>query len=262
MSYGEDATFKNQTVYHSWLKQVSPIVLRFVTKPADSKYRDKPRWVAFRVRGDVGEDGKERKYTLNIENPLIEEKIKATQLKRWVTVTATGGSEDDPESAAILIEEAEGIPALDPRSAGVPSGVASPRRQEYEDIRSLVLASTLLAMGILEEIEQERGRAPSTEEIALGQGIRITWERSDLPLEPGEIPDQEYEPSADGVGGEVGQTEYVEINRLVEEAALTEGQRKDIEEWLTTDFTMIDFQTMVDQLKQRIAQKAKLPQLF
>jgi hypothetical protein len=154
---------------------------------------------------------------------------------------------------------------MDP--AGAPPatsrGTSPPRRVEHEDIRSLVLTSTLLAMDIIHEIAVDRGRKPTTEEIALGQGIRITWERTDLPFEPGEvIEEEEYEPSADGVGGNVGEKEYVEINRLVEEAALTEGQRGDVEEWLTTDFTMIDFQVMVEQLKKRIELKGTVPQLF
>lgn len=262
--YEDEATFKQQTVYHSWLKQASPLVLRFVTKPAESKYKSKPKWVAFRIRGDVDENGKERKYTLNLENARIEEKVANTQLKRWVKVTATGGSEDDPGSADILIEEAEGIPAMDP--AGTPSHApgrtSPPRRVEHEDIRSLVLTSTLLAMDIIAIIEADRGREPTKEEIALGQGIRITWERTDLPFVPGEVPEEEYEPSADGVGGKVTEEHINEIVRLMEQAALTDDQTKDVAEWLTTDFTMLDFQQMVDQLTKRIEQKATVPQLF
>jgi hypothetical protein len=243
--FDPDGTFKQKTVWHSHFKTLSPLVVRFTTRVTPSKYKDKMDLAGFRVQGDGN------KYALNIENERIAQKVDAAQVKRWYRVTATGGSEDDPGSADILIEELDSQPETMTAAGG--------RVKGYPDQLAFVTESLILAMEVTDAVEERMGRKPTMEESSLATAIRISHERTDLPLRESDIV---YEPTEDAVDEKSTDDQMAEIRRLMDEAALTDQQRKDVEAWLSTDLKSLELAQMIIQLKERISEKPAIPQLL
>lgn len=83
------STFNQNRVWHSFLKNASPLVVQFTNGVQDSKFNPEEKIAYFRVRGD-STDG----YYLVIENDTIVSRIESVPSNRWVKVQATGSSED------------------------------------------------------------------------------------------------------------------------------------------------------------------------
>ena len=81
-------TFSQKRVWHSFLKSKSPLVISLKGEPQESKYGDNPI-VYFEVRGDDF-DG----YYYEIESPEVNEIIENTPKREWLTVTASGGKDN------------------------------------------------------------------------------------------------------------------------------------------------------------------------
>lgn len=81
--------FKNNRVWHSFLKNASPIVIRFKGAPMESKHNDEDI-VFFEVRGDTHD-----KYYYVVENGMIEELI-ADDVPHgeWIKCTFDGMKSD------------------------------------------------------------------------------------------------------------------------------------------------------------------------
>lgn len=81
-------TFENKGVYHSRLREKSPIVLKFTGEIQTSKFDDTKEVVPFEVRGDG------TTYWLTVDNDGIRDEINAVQQGQYVQVNADGTYED------------------------------------------------------------------------------------------------------------------------------------------------------------------------
>jgi hypothetical protein len=85
-------------LYHSELAKMSPVTAKILSEPTESRFPDRPKWIAIEI------DGEER--FLNCENTGVE--LALAGLKgQWARLDAKGRGED----ASIEINEVEGKPA-------------------------------------------------------------------------------------------------------------------------------------------------------
>jgi hypothetical protein len=85
-------------LYHSELAKMSPVTAKILSEPTDSRFPDRPKWVALEIEGE--------ERFLNCENVQVE--LVLTGLKgQWVKINAKGSRED----ATIEINDAPGKPA-------------------------------------------------------------------------------------------------------------------------------------------------------
>jgi hypothetical protein len=85
-------------LYHSELAKMSPVTAKILSEPTESRFPDRPKWVALEI------DGEER--FLNCENTGVE--LALAGLKgQWARLDAKGRGED----AVLEVNEAQGKPA-------------------------------------------------------------------------------------------------------------------------------------------------------
>jgi hypothetical protein len=82
-------------LYHSELAKMSPLTAKILSEPTESRFPDRPKWIALEIEGE--------ERFLNCENVGIE--LVLTGLKgQWAKLNAKGRGEE----AVIEIEDAEG----------------------------------------------------------------------------------------------------------------------------------------------------------
>jgi hypothetical protein len=85
-------------LYHSELAKMSPVTAKILSEPTESRFPDRPKWVAIEIEGE--------ERFLNCENTNVE--LALAGLKgQWARLNAKGRGED----ASIEVNEAEGKPA-------------------------------------------------------------------------------------------------------------------------------------------------------
>lgn len=89
------ANFKNKKVWHSNLKYESPLTIRWLGDPMESKFSKGDLIAYFEVKGSDQEG-----LYYNIETEEIADKIRQTPKRQWITVNATGGN-DEPADLEI-----------------------------------------------------------------------------------------------------------------------------------------------------------------
>lgn len=242
-----EPTFDKQTVYHSYLRDASPVVVKFKKHVQKSKYKDRLPWVPFNVKGDPTD------YTYQVENDRIADILNRVPLNVWVKATFIAG-EDNGDVALEYEEGGEvelGAEAKPARSNGKPQRRprrAQPTSDGYPTYADDLWYAILASRHIHERYVAEFGEELTESVRSLGVAIHIQASRESYAKSL-----MEELPTPEDVAAGPVPTE-TEIVELAENAPITAQQRNSLIESLA-DGTMDDGRkrTMVAWLRQKIA---------
>jgi hypothetical protein len=173
--------FNQKRVWHSHMKTVSPLVLKFKTTVMDSKYVPDQRIIYFDCMGD-DLDGKH--YVC--ESPEIDAILQQVQKDTWLRLAAFGGG-DNEGPAGMKIEAYEGeTPAVATKpqpgaaSTTVPTGSSiapSLMQQDYskDNVEDTYYECLSLAAAVQERFKEEVGRKMTAIDLELAQHMFAHW---------------------------------------------------------------------------------------
>src|SRR5690606_5494951 len=120
-------TFNRKTVWHAELVKASPLTVRFTSDVRNSKYKDKPPYIHFMVRGDSQE------YQYQVENDDIREQLAGIPQNEWIELEARGSRGDADIQLTFTGEEAEDDRPQRQRSASRDRGDDNGRDRRASD---------------------------------------------------------------------------------------------------------------------------------
>jgi len=182
------STFDKTGVYHSKLRNASPITVMFTKGVLPSKFQSKqegappnPPFAPFLVQGD------ENNYTYTVENEACEAAIRATPTGVWVQLVATGAKDD----AELLITLPDGMeppaetPGVQPQTAtsgrpGTP--VAYPAPVRPASVSEAYSEALRAARDVRIQYEEEFGEDLDEATRTIAASILINSERSNWTL--------------------------------------------------------------------------------
>lgn len=191
--------FTQKRVWHSHLKTVSPLVLKFKTTVLNSKYVAGQRIIYFDCMGD-DLDGKH--YVC--ETPEIDAILQQVQKDTWLRLAAFGGG-DNEGPAGVKIEAYEGetpavatTPQQRTGNTTVPVGFAgssvsaSVVQQDYskDNVEDTYYECLSLAAAMQERFKVEVGRKMTVVDLELAQHMFAHWaiKGFDRPMYEGQQP--------------------------------------------------------------------------
>jgi hypothetical protein len=171
--------FPKASVYHSQLVGRGPLCIRLTAGVIPSKFKDKPAFAPFQVRGDTAE------YRLTVENDTIRERLASLPLNTWVEVQAAGSR--DAATLEVLRMAPQRTPTARRMDAGAagpgesPAGAAAPAPSSLENEYWTALEAAVRIVG---DFQRQFGREPSEAEraIACTLWIQANRERDGRPL--------------------------------------------------------------------------------
>lgn len=180
------STFKQKKVYHSYLKQASPLVMQFRSQPLESKYQE-GQWVMyFGVRGD-STDG----YYLLLENDSIRETLQNAVGQGWTKVEASGSGDD----AEVRLSQPENVAS---EASGGPSNGRTASALYTSIPEAYAACLDAAEMAVSEWLDRTTlGKSNDTIRLQLAKDVATTFfinmsGTSSIPLDPEVV--QEAEP--------------------------------------------------------------------
>lgn len=254
-------TWDKKTIYHSNLRTLCKergegLVVMLNANPLPSAYPGKPPFVPFYIQGDkacqgecCAKDQKEhRSYTYQVENDAIGEAIQRTAKKMWLKVTAVGGSDD----AELIFERIEGGPLTSHEIARSHGGSAPVTG--YETLFDDYVHALEVSHRIHEWWNEQFPGEELTESIrTVANSLHIQAQRDgwEKPLHS-EIETPQQQQLGDAPTDQ-------EINDLLDQAPVSEMQIQQIRESLVDGIDTARRFTIVEWLRQKIAEGEATP---
>lgn len=168
--------FPNNKVYHSYLKNASPLVIRFRSPPKESDYTD-DEIIYFDVKGD-----RHDKYYYQIENDAILDKLSSAPIGSWIKATFTG-AKDDADFSYDTVSDSEAADATRSLRTAASSSDSLSSGNIADDYRECIkLARDIVA----KELGLDDSESLGTDALAVVQSmaatIYINWQKSNFTM--------------------------------------------------------------------------------
>ena len=168
------SVFRQKQVYHSDLRQVSPISISLLSHPRKCKYPDRLPYCKFAVEGEVGT------WELAVENDSVRNTLLGMNVGEYYTVAAAG-TRGDAALHIIAPSESEDVtlPFPDaPRTA--PDVSPEPPRSAPQNVSlaRAYFAALEASAQIVSTFRDRHGRVPSETERAVAACLFIEGQRN------------------------------------------------------------------------------------